>query len=142
MYCRHCGGEVNPNAYACTHCGVRNGAGYNYCYNCGSPTDPQAVMCVKCGVALSLPGTHYTAADQKSKLAAGLMALLIGWLGIHNFYLGYIGKAVAQLLISLLGGLITCGVALAGVAIWAFIEGILILTGSISQDAKGIPLKS
>lgn len=99
-------------------------------------------MCVKCGVALAGPGPHYTAADQKSKFAAGLLALFLGCFGIHNFYLGYIGKAVAQLLISLLGGLITCGVALAGVAIWAFIEGILILTGSISQDAKGIPLKS
>ena len=37
----------------------------------------------------------------KSKLAAGLIAILIpGW-GIHNFYLGYTGKGIAQLVLTL-----------------------------------------
>lgn len=141
MYCRHCGGKVDPNAYACTHCGVQNGTGYSYCYNCGSPTDPQAVVCVKCGVALSMPGQYYGAEQQKSKLAAGLLALFLGALGIHNFYLGYTRKAVVQLLVSLFGGLITCGLAAVGIGIWAFIEGIMILAGSINVDGNGVPLK-
>ncbi len=74
---------------------------------------------------------------QKSKLAAGLLGIFLGSLGVHNFYLGYTGKAIAQLLISLL----TCGFGAVASGIWGLVEGILILTGSISKDAKGIPLK-
>jgi TM2 domain-containing membrane protein YozV len=72
---------------------------------------------------------------RKSKLAAGLIAILIpGW-GIHNFYLGYTGKGIAQLVLTL-----TCVGAIVSV-IWSIIEGIMILTGSINTDAAGIPLK-
>lgn len=138
MYCRNCGQEISPQAYACTNCGLGNGAGNNYCPNCGSRTHPQAVICVNCGIAFAQP---VAATDQKSKLGAGLMALFLGALGIHNFYLGYTGKAVAQLVVSLIGGLFTCGVASLAMGIWAFIEGIMILSGSINKDAKGIPLK-
>lgn len=31
--------------------------------------------------------------DQKSKMAAGLLGIFLGGLGIHNFYLGYTGKS-------------------------------------------------
>ena len=40
--------------------------------------------------------------QQKSKIAAGILGILVGFLGIHNFYLGYTGKGIAQLLISVL----------------------------------------
>ena len=30
-------------------------------------------------------------------MAAGILALFLGTLGIHNFYLGYTGKALFQL---------------------------------------------
>ena len=73
---------------------------------------------------------------QKSKLAAGLLGILIGSFGVHNFYLGYTGKAVAQLLITLL----TCGTGAVISGIWALVEGILILTGSINVDGKNVPL--
>lgn len=75
--------------------------------------------------------------ELKSKMAAGLFGILLGSLGVHNFYLGYTGKAVAQLLISLL----TCGAGAAISGIWGLIEGILILTGSIDKDAQGNPLR-
>jgi len=138
MYCRNCGSPIDPRAYACTQCGLGNGAGNNFCPNCGSQTHPDAIICVNCGIAFARPVDK---TQQKSKLAAGLLALFLGSLGIHNFYLGYTGKAVGQLVGSLVGGLITCGVATAGIAIWALIEGILILSGVINMDAKGVPLK-
>lgn len=74
---------------------------------------------------------------QKSKMAAGLLGIFLGSLGIHNFYLGYTGKAVAQLLITVC----TCGFGAVISGIWGFVEGIMILTGSICVDARGIPLK-
>ena len=70
--------------------------------------------------------------QQKSKLVAGLLGIFLGGLGVHNFYLGFSGKAVIQIVVSL----ITCGLG----SIWGLIEGIMILAGSINVDANGIPL--
>ena len=98
----------------------------SYCQNCGNPTVPGAAVCTACGAALSV-----VTAESKSKLTAGLLGIFLGGLGIHNFYLGYTGKAIAQIVLSL------CGIG----AIWGFVEGILILCGKIDKDAKGNPLK-
>lgn len=70
-----------------------------------------------------------TNTNSKSKLAAGLLALFVGGLGIHNFYLGHNMKGILQLLL--------CGTGIS--SIWAFIEAIMIFTGSIN-DANGNPL--
>ena len=77
----------------------------------------------------------------KSKVAAGILALFLGTFGIHNFYLGYTGKALFQLL----GTLLSCGFLVPLIAIWAFIEGILILVARPGEapwgvDASGMPL--
>ena len=72
--------------------------------------------------------------QQKSKLVAGLLGVLVGWAGVHRFYLGYTAIGVAQILVTIF----TCGAGW----IWGFIEGILILVGSgITTDADGRPLK-
>lgn len=82
--------------------------------------------------------TNTTAApDAKSKIAAGLLGIFLGGFGVHNFYLGYTGKAIAQLLITLL----TCGFGAVISEVWGLIEGIMILTGSINVDGQGNPLK-
>ena len=72
-----------------------------------------------------------------SKLAGGLLGIFLGSLGVHNFYLGYTTKAVIQLVLTVA----TCGIGSIISGIWGFIEGILILTGSINTDGRGIPLK-
>ena len=74
---------------------------------------------------------------QKSKMAAGLLGIFLGSFGVHNFYLGYTGKAVAQLLITVL----TCGFGSFVSGIWGLVEGIMILSGNINVDGKNIPLK-
>jgi TM2 domain-containing membrane protein YozV len=94
-----------------------------------------AAVCVRCGIALYQQYAYNS--EQKSKIAAGLLGIFLGSLGIHNFYLGYTGKAVAQLLITVL----TLGFGTIITGIWGLIEGILILTGSINVDGKGIPLR-
>ena len=72
------------------------------------------------------------ATPPKSKMAAGLLGIFLGGFGVHNFYLGFTSKAVIQLVLSIC----SCGIG----SIWGFIEGILILTGSINTDADGRPL--
>jgi TM2 domain-containing membrane protein YozV len=59
---------------------------------------------------------------------------LLGTLGIHNFYAGYRGRAVAQLLITLLTGWLV--VPLIGVVIWAIYEVI-----TVKSDAAGVPMQ-
>jgi TM2 domain-containing membrane protein YozV len=70
--------------------------------------------------------------EPKKKMTAALLGILLGAWGIHNFYLGFTKKAIIQIIVSVC----TCGIG----GIWGFIEGIMILTGSINQDAEGNPL--
>lgn len=140
MFCRNCGNEMDAQAVVCVKCGVPKGSGSNFCHNCGQPTNPLAAVCTQCGVALNnVPQGQSNVGnpDQKSKLVAGLFGILLGTFGVHNFYLGYKGKAIAQLLITL----VSCGILAVVSAIWGLIEGIFILTGKIDTDANGVPLK-
>jgi len=69
----------------------------------------------------------------KSKLAAGLLGIFLGWCGVGQFYRGNIGLGFAQLGVSI----ITFGLG----GFWGLIEGILVLTSQpgqpLSLDAKG-----
>ena len=119
-----------------------------FCTNCGQELDSNASFCYNCGTAVNgnskkeNVNTNNTTVNQtttsapKSKIAAGLLGILLGAFGVHNFYLGYTGKAVAQLLITVL----SCGTLSFVSVIWGLIEGILILTGSMNVDADGNPL--
>lgn len=140
MFCKNCGNELETGAAFCPKCGYQKGSGAGFCANCGNEMAPGATVCGKCGY-----GAQFTAQQQqapsvsaqeqsKSRLAAGLLGIFLGSLGIHNFYLGFTGKAVAQLILGVLG----CTTIIS--AIWGLVEGIQILSGSINADAKGIPL--
>ncbi|KFI93055.1 TM2 domain protein [Bifidobacterium saguini DSM 23967] len=76
----------------------------------------------------------------KSKLAAGLLGIFLGGFGVHNFYLGNTGKAIAQLLLTLVGWILL-GLGPLAATIWGLVEGILILTSRYGspwhQDANG-----
>lgn len=158
MFCRNCGSQMDPQAVVCVKCGVPKGVGTSFCPSCGSTTTPEAVICTTCGVALQSGATAqaqaqaqqpvFTAgAEQKSKLAAGLLGIFLGGFGVHNFYLGYMTKAIIQVCMGAGGFLLsflTCGItafATLAAGIWGLVEGIMILSGSIKVDGKGIPLK-
>lgn len=132
MFCKNCGQPyVTDQAVICVRCGAQKGTGNNYCPNCGQPVPMGGQVCMNCGVAIN--NVSFGVAGNKSKIAAGLLGIFLGALGIHNFYLGYTGKAIAQLLISVL----SCGMLSPISGIWGLVEGILILTGSINRDASG-----
>lgn len=67
--------------------------------------------------------------SHRSKITAGILGLLLGGLGVHRFYLGFVGIGFLQLILCF----VTCGAS----GIWGFIEGILLLTGSMDMDADG-----
>jgi TM2 domain-containing membrane protein YozV len=128
------------------------------CEFCDNPLTPGVSTCPGCGATQSVvppaapsgpaiphPPAHAAppanvqyaqTGPPKSKLAAGLLAIFLAGLGIHNFYLGYTGRGLTQLLCSVL----SCGYLWIFMAIWEFIEGIIVLASSNPTDATGRPL--
>lgn len=109
-----------------------------FCSNCGEKLEENAEFCGKCGAKVNdkkvVKGEVVNnPSAAKSKIAAGLLGIFLGCFGVHNFYLGYTGKAIGQLLLTVL----SCGILSVVSGIWGLIEGILILTGSINVDAEG-----
>jgi TM2 domain-containing membrane protein YozV len=86
-----------------------------------------------------MPNPAYGYPQPKSKLAAGLLGIFLGGLGIHRFYLGYTTIGVIQIVLTVLLGIFTFGL----VGLWGLIEGIMILAGAsyFQRDANGIPLR-
>ncbi len=81
--------------------------------------------------------------SQKSRLAAALLAITFGGLGIHNFYLGFSSRGVIQLVLAICG-MITCGVTTIAAVIWGFVEGIQLFTANSPSklyDANGVILR-
>ena len=64
--------------------------------------------------------------SSKDKLAAGLLGIFLGSLGIHKFYLGYKKEAIIMLVVSLA----TCGIGASVMGIIGLVEGIIYLTKS------------
>lgn len=121
---------------------------YTYkCPNCGqqfiTQTPAQRVRCPFCQnefqVAVGQPQNAYSGKPQeigvfdagpsgKSRGVAALLAILLGALGIHYFY---IGKSTAGI-VFLLAGIISCGILAAVTSIIAIVQGVLFLT--VSQE--------
>ncbi|PTR32386.1 TM2 domain-containing membrane protein YozV [Rhodococcus sp. OK519] len=84
----------------------------------------------------------------KSRATAGLLQILLGFIslpGIGRLYIGSIGIGLIQLLVFWLGLLSTVFgigfVIFPVIWIWAFVDGILMLTGAV-RDPQGRPLKT
>ncbi len=121
MHCRNCAHQLADNAEFCVSCGQRPLLGAKFCQSCGAETVPQAEICVKCGVRLGRIG-------RKDWLTALLLSLLVGWLGVDRFYLGYTGLGILKL------------VTLGGCGVWALVDLILIILNKL-PDAQGNPLR-
>jgi TM2 domain-containing membrane protein YozV len=97
---------------------------HKFCSKCGKKILQEAEMCPHCGVRQ--PNMHK--GGEKNKLVAALLAIFLGTLGLHKFYLGKIGWGITYLLLSFILG-ITVIVPLI-IALISFIEGISYLAMS------------
>ena len=92
-----------------------------FCRSCGAEINDKAVVCVKCGIAIKSEIAPTTGNNEW--VTAMLLCLFLGWLGVHRFYTKNTDIAIAQLVL----GILSCGVVS---EIWAFVDFILILSGS------------
>lgn len=76
----------------------------------------------------------------KSKIVAGILGIVLGAFGIHNFYLGRTTRAIVQLVITV----VSFGTLAFIPAVWGLVEGILILVSQPGtewhRDGKGMEL--
>lgn len=101
-----------------------------FCRQCGREIVDDAIVCVHCGAAT---GQVAIATGAKSRVGYVLFGIFLGCLGIHNFYAGYTGRGIAQLLITLVAWWLV--IPLFMVWIWAIVE-----VCAVTKDAKGRPL--
>ena len=124
-----------------------------YCWICGARIDARAEICPSCGVrqrgvgpvppATQQPGAvppgpgsmpAAAAGDRRppDRVAAGVLAILLGSFGAHRFYLGQVGLGLLYLLF------FWTGIP----AIVGLVEGILYLTKSDEQWVREHPAGS
>jgi len=106
---------------------VKAGIGEQYCSTCGSIIRKEAEICPKCGVRQR----YAVSSTSKNRTTAGILAILLGGVGVHKFYLGKIGMGVLYLLFFW-----TCIPAIVGL-----IEGIIYLTMDDSSFSKKYGIK-
>jgi len=110
----------------------------------GREVSDKAASCVGCGAPIDAtrpPPLHAAPVNAalyaqpqpvaRARVAYVLLGLFLGGQGIHNFYAGYHGRAVDQLVITLLLGWLFIGLLITGV--WALIEII-----TVDTDAVGV----
>ncbi|WP_436925888.1 TM2 domain-containing protein [Halosimplex amylolyticum] len=92
------------------------GPGEKFCAECGAVINEQAEICPECGVRQ--PGMGSGSDDER--LIAALLAIFLGGIGAHKFYLGKNGQGLLYL----------CFFWTAIPALLGIIEGIIYLTKS------------
>jgi TM2 domain-containing membrane protein YozV len=138
MKCPKCGRETHDKTKFCGWCGADMN---NPFQTKEKPIQPEVMdeKDVKRQQSKETNPNPNPMLEPKSKLVAGILAIFVGGLGIHNFYLGYTQRGLIQLLLSTIGALLIVGPFISW--LWALIEAIQIFTGEINKDAYGTKLK-
>ena len=134
-YCISCGENIKDEAEICPECGVNQSKlpesgtddrseNEKFCTSCGEIVNRDAEICPNCGVRQAEPATASgSESGDVDRTAAGLLAILLGGLGVHKFYMGDTAMGVLYLCFSW-----TLIPALIGL-----VEGIVYLTKSDAE---------
>lgn len=116
----------------CTKCGAVNDDSAQYCSNCQAPLTQmssgyQPMQSVNPGAM-----TDWKEMGADKKMVAGILAILLGSLGVHKFILGYTTEGVIMLLVSVL----SCGILAVVPSVIGIVEGIMYLTKSDEEFVR------
>ena len=95
-----------------------------------APLPPQGYTSVN-GAARRAVSTPVFGA--KDHVVASLLAIFLGPLGIHKFYLGYNTAAFITMAVTILGSIVTFGLAANVMGVLSLIEGIIYLSKSQTE---------
>ena len=134
MKCEYCENEVPAGMSRCPSCGAafqnhishQGSKGGDVCIPSTSPLAQQNTE----NAVRPIFNDPYLYVAKKSRVAYIVLAIFLGELGIHNFYAGYAGRGVAQLLITIL----SFGLLFWISWIWALVE-LCVMT----NDGRGVP---
>lgn len=73
------------------------------------------------------------APNTKDHVAAGLLAIFLGSLGIHKFYLGYNTPGFIMLAVTIVGSIFSLGIAGLAMVVISIVEGIIYLSKSQTE---------
>ena len=73
------------------------------------------------------------APNTKDHVAAGLLAIFLGSLGIHKFYLGYNTPGFIMLAVTIVGSIFSLGLAGLAMVVISIVEGVLYLSNSQTE---------
>lgn len=137
MKCEYCDNEVPIGSARCPSCGaavIMQPHQVNPCQDAGGE-QRQGRICEPSVTQAHSQDEYsdpYLYIRRKSRGVYIALAFFLGVLGVHNFYAGYAGRGVAQLLITLMSFGLLSWISL----IWAIIE-----MCAISEDGRGIPFQ-
>ncbi len=100
--CPQCGAPIDPGATECKFCGEKLAAQqtaqqFQQAQPQYQQPQPQVIIQQAAPQQVYVTGIN-PSWPIKSKVAAGVLAILLGGLGIHKFYLGKIGMGILYLL--------------------------------------------
>jgi TM2 domain-containing membrane protein YozV/RNA polymerase subunit RPABC4/transcription elongation factor Spt4 len=142
--CNNCGTVNTDDATFCTNCGTPFAAGQmpvsnagglqvqqKLCVSCNRPINVTFTTCPFCGVVQPTSTGNFTPgvpvqSGTHNKTTAGLLAIFLGTVGVHKFYLGQTGMGILYLLF--------CWTGVPSIV--ALIEGIIYLTMSDAEFAQ------
>ena len=78
----------------------------------------------------SAKDTFNKATGENKKILVGVLAILLGGFGVHKFILGYTKEGIIILAVTIILGVLTCGMAGWLMGVLGLIEGIIYLTKS------------
>ena len=126
MKCEYCDNEIPLGSTRCPSCGATVKAA-------PAAAPAPAVAAPAGGAPYAAPVVNVNlqqpALPPKSRTVYVILAIFFGGLGIHNFYAGFAGRGIVQLLISVL----SCGWCGIISWIWALIEACV-----VTVDARGV----
>ena len=132
MKCEYCDNPVPNDVMRCPSCGasvkIIKEEGPLTVAKAIAPEETRQAPCLTSGAAYN----PYLFVAKKNRIVYVILAVIFGEIGVHNFYAGFVGRGVAQLLITVL----SFGFLFWISWIWAIIEICV-----VESDGRGIPFE-
>jgi len=140
VYCPSCGGSMRVapahvnTLVACPHC--EGTVEPWHALHAGVPSPPPPPVQGAYQRPYGPANAAFDGYSWRNRWIAGALAVLLGYFGIHRFYMGNTGIGLIQVLLTVC----TFGALAPVVYIWACIEGLLCFCGAM-RDVDGLPLR-